>query len=75
MIVSQGRVGWSAMTDMASQLSIASGDRDATDESGRCFGWDYCATTCSPVMDPAIKDLEIQGSLDMCASLRKRKGR
>jgi hypothetical protein len=31
--------------------------------------------TCSPVMDPAIKDLEIQGLLDMCASLRKRKER
>jgi hypothetical protein len=31
--------------------------------------------TCSPVMDPAIKDLEIQGLLGTRACLSKRKGR
>ena len=31
--------------------------------------------TCSPVMDPAIKDLEIQELLDTHACLSERKGR
>jgi len=44
MLVSRGRFGWGAMTAVASQLSTASEDHDATDESGRRFGGDYCAT-------------------------------
>ena len=45
MLVSRGRVGWGAMTDVASRLPTASKDCDATDESGRRFGGDYsCAT-------------------------------
>jgi hypothetical protein len=44
MLISRGRVGWGAMTAVASRLSTASKDRDATDESGRRFGGDYCAT-------------------------------
>ena len=44
MLVSRGRVGWGAMAAVASRLSTASEDRGATDETGRRFGGDYCAT-------------------------------
>ena len=44
MLMSRRRVGWGAMTAVALRLSTASEDRDATDESGRRFGGDYCAT-------------------------------
>jgi hypothetical protein len=58
------------MTAVTSRLSTASAERVGMKGSGRQFGGPttrYRAgslvgfETCSPVMDPAMKELEIQG--------------
>ena len=45
MLVSRERVGCGAMTAVASRLSTAPEDGDATYESGRRFGGGYCAAS------------------------------